>query len=162
MNDMLRVYGFLEVFEEDRRILRIDNMVMTTGLTIISRLLGNGAGNPQVAGVGLSDISDIAVSRMVLSSRASPPAPSADDTSAVLGTILPARPMAVFYPDAVSVQFATTIPPNDTDYAGVQIREEALLSSATYNHLFARTTFSPITKAAPALTFRHTFRFERT
>ena len=156
------IYGFLEAFEDDRLLLRTDNLIVDLGLEIVSRIIGNGAGSPTVGGVGFSSLSDIAVTRMILSNRSSPPVPAVTDTAAVLGTVLPARPLTVLYPDDQTIQYVTTIPLSDTAYAGLSIGEEALLTSAVHNHLFARTTFTPITKADPALTFRHTFRFERT
>lgn len=157
----LSIHGFLEIFEEDRLLLRTDNMVVNLGLSICSRIIGNGVGSPLVGGVGFSALSDIAVTRMVLSNRSSPPAPSPTDTAATLGTLLPARPLTVLYPDDYTIQFVTTIPIGDTDYNNKDIREEALLTSAVHNHLFARTTFAAIRKKEPALTFRHTFSFER-
>ena len=130
------------------------NLVVNIGTSVFSRLLGGGAGSPQVyhpsAPFGFSELADLSVASMMLGNTVSPHAPDPDDTTGPSTPIFTPN-LTVTYPTWYSVRFSGLVPQPEFD--GTIFTEEALL--LRNGALFAKTRFQRQKTAAFGLQFDH-------
>lgn len=133
------------------------NMLVNTGLSVCSRMLGGNAGAPTLyGGFAFKDIDDLVVTRMELGDKVSPPTPAENNLTGVLALVY-VPTLVVTYPDAYTIKFSGLLPLTEAN--GKTLTEEAL--RLRNGSVFAKTTFSKLKNSSFALQFDHWFTFVR-
>jgi len=135
-----------------RVIAKTSNLILDSGLSALSRFLGNNAGAPLVGGVGFSSTDDLTVGEMLIGNHPSPQEPTAQDTTAALSPRL-TLPVTVTYPTETSIQFEALVAISESN--GISFSEEALI--LRNGVIFAKTTITPpkLKTSANAVQFNH-------
>lgn len=169
MQDGIHIIGELTIIEHDfnellngadlarslragnaRIVEKTHNKVVDTGLSVLSRIIGNNIGAPLVGGAGFTDIADLVVAQMQIGAAVAPISPANADTVGV--TALVYTPVLVItYPSVYKIMFSGLVP--ITELIGTSLTEEALITAN--GKLFAKTTFVRLKTGASGLQFNH-------
>ena len=141
--------------------IRVDyehhNLIVNQGLQAIAKILGGGAGAPEVGGVGVFNITDLVVNRMELGNSPSPPAPVVTDIVSVVNLVYVPQ-LLINYAGPYTVRFSGVV--RHAELNGTTFTEEAL--KMTNGLVFAKVNgFSVLKQVTAAKQFDHEIVFSR-
>lgn len=143
------------------RAMVYPNLIVDTGLSAVSRMLGHGLNFPSVGAFGVTGVADLRVASMRLGTTLNPTAPVVGNTD--ISESPPSYEITfvtAFYPSATSVTFAGVVPQAVTMLNGQALTEEGLFLSN--GAMLAHVIFPPEVKLPThAIQLEHTFSFSR-
>lgn len=133
------------------------NLIVNNGLAAIAKFLGGAVGAPLVGGLGVTDIRQLAITRMELGNAPTPPIPVITDTTSV-GNLVYVPQILVYYVTPYAVRISGIVRHNELN--GTTFTEEAL--KMANGLVFAKATgFSVLKVPSAAKQFDHTITMDR-